>query len=136
MGSVVLLDTNVLIATGEPGEQTPDLSAHSGLTVSSLSFSELVMGIYSTRDLQVFRQRWARYQGLTNLFGPGIPYDDQCVNAYQRICAHVADREGDVKARRIDRMIAATALAHGLTVATRDLSGFQQLGGLITVVLV
>jgi predicted nucleic acid-binding protein len=49
------------------------------------------------------------------------------------ILAHVSDAGGDVKSRRFDRMIAATALAHGLAVLTRNASDLADLAGLVEV---
>ncbi len=133
MGALALLDTNLLVAMGEPGELAPALAEFDSLTVSSLSFSELAMGLYSTTDLKIFNRRLERYEALTAAFAPGIPFDDDCVRCYRRIMSHIAEIDGNVKAKHVDRMIAATAMAHGLTVVTRDLSGFAQLAGLVSV---
>lgn len=46
-----LLDTNILIALMDPEQDTPDLSGFSGLMISSLSLSEMHMGVAAaTKD--------------------------------------------------------------------------------------
>lgn len=130
---IALLDTNVFIALGSRGERRPDLSGFADLVVSSLSWSELTMGLHATSNLDEYRERHARLDGAKQLFGAGIAFDDACVQAYDRILARVAQRRGPVRAHHLDRMIAATAIAHGLTIVTREQSGFAGLEGLVDV---
>lgn len=130
---IALLDTNIVIAVGTRGEPRPDLSGFADITVSSLTWSELTMGLHAIRDLDEYRQRHARLNGARRLFGEGIPYDDDCVEAYERVISRVAGRQGSVRAHAVDRMIAATAIAHDLTIVTRDRSGFVGLEGLVDV---
>lgn len=75
----------------------------------------------------------ARFDALVETFGAGIPYDDACVRAYGRLLATAVERGGDPKAHRLHRMIAATALAHRLTLVTRDRGDFQMFEDIIEI---
>lgn len=130
----VLADTNVVIALHSDHEPTPDLSAATMTTVSALTWTEILLGLHKTRDLDDYKARSLRYERQRDDFGPGIPFDDACVHAYDRVLRHLAAQRKDLRAHRLDRMIAATALAHDLTVVTRDRSGFAGLEGLLDVI--
>jgi predicted nucleic acid-binding protein len=130
---IALLDTNILIASAEAGEDAPPLDGFDDLTVSSLSYAELTLGLYTTSNLRELQRRMGRLAGAEATYGPGLPFDDQCVRAYDRILAAISESGGTAKADRFDRMIAATALAHDLVVVTRDLTGFAGLEGLVHV---
>lgn len=130
---IALLDTDILIASRTAAEGLPDLSGFDDLTVSSVSYSELTMGLHATNDLAAYKRRLARFDALVETFGPGIPYDDQSVRAYGRLLAAVVERGGEPKAHRLDRMIAATALAHGLVLVTRNIAHFRLVEGLVDV---
>lgn len=128
-----LLDSNILIASESTAEPAPDLGAFEGLAVSTLSWAELTKGLHSTTDLIEFKARLARYSALRDLFGSGIPFDDRCVSAYDTVLRHITAHGGLARAHVLDRMLAATALAHDLVIVTRDTTGFVQLGGLVHV---
>lgn len=130
-----LLDTNVLLASAKPNEVVPELSDFDNLVVSSLSWSELVRGLHVTTDLAEFKYRSARFDALHSLFGAGLPFDDAVVHAHDELLRHVVGRGGSARAHVLDRMIAATALAHGLPVITRDDTGFRNLEGVVTVIV-
>lgn len=130
---IALLDTNILIARDAPGEPPPDLSDFDSLVVSSLSWSELTRGLHVTNSLAVFKARLARFNALRTAFGPGVAFDDACVQAHDDLLRHVTERGSTARAHVLDRMIAATALAHGFVVVTRDRSGFAHLEGLVEV---
>lgn len=130
---IALLDTSILIAQGSSAESTSDLSGYDDLQVSSISWSELTMGLHAAHTLSVYKEREARLTDLRKVFGAGIPYDDQCASHYGTILARITAQNGDPKAHRFDRMIAATALAHDLVVVTRNIAHFGMLNGLVPV---
>ncbi|MFT4123770.1 MAG: PIN domain-containing protein [Microbacteriaceae bacterium] len=130
---IALLDTSILIAAASEHEAAPDLSGFDSLAVSTLSWAELVRGLHAARDVGELRRRLARYDALRALFGAGLAFDDACAAAYDRVLGAVTDREGTATAHMIDRMIAATALVHGMTVIARDASGFAHLDGVVPV---
>ncbi|GGF98734.1 hypothetical protein GCM10007304_10860 [Rhodococcoides trifolii] len=131
---IALLDTNILIASTTEGEQLPDLTGFDDLVVSSLSYSELRMGIASTTELRLYRQREARLSEIVSVYGDGIPYDDAAATCYGAITTAVADRGGLPKARRMDRMIAATALLHNCALITRNIRDFSDIADMVEVI--
>lgn len=130
----VLADTNIVIALHSDDEPSPDLSAATMITVSALTWTEILLGLHRARALNDYKERSLRYERQRDDFGPGIPFDDACVHAYDRVLRHLASQRRDVTSHRMDRRIAATALAHDLTVITRDRTGFAGLEGLIDVI--
>lgn len=82
-----------------------------------------------------FKRRLARLEALRSLFGLGIAFDDNCVRAHDVLLRHVVEQGGNARAHVLDRMIAATALAHDLAVVTRDVAGFANLEGVVQVVV-
>lgn len=131
---IALLDTNILIATDSRGETAPELSDFEDLHVSSLSWAELAKGLHTTTDLPVFKLRSARLAALRSVFGEGLPFDDRCADAYDRILAHLSAQGVSPRQHVMDRMLAATALAHDLILVSRDRDMFEGLTGLIRVV--
>lgn len=127
-----LLDTNILIAQFSPRERAPDLTGFTGLFVSSLSWGELTRGLHMTTELSVYKARAARLASLQGSFGAGLSFDDDCVRAYDAVMQSVLNSGGSPRAHLIDRMLAATAIAHNLTVITRDRTGFTGLEDLLT----
>lgn len=130
---IALLDTNVLIAREAQDEPAPDLSGYDGFAVSSLSWSELTRGLHVTASLVEFKARLARFNALRSAFGSGVPFDDACVRAHDDLLRHVVQRGGSARVHVLDRMIAATALAHDFVVVSRDGAGFTNLEGLVQV---
>lgn len=130
---IALLDTNILIASDAEGEMPASLSDFEDLQVSSLSWAELTKGLHTTADLATFKRRSARLSALRDAFGEGIPFDDRCVVAYDRVLAHLTSQAISPRAHTFDRMLAATALAHGLTLVSRDKDLFLGLTDLVSV---
>lgn len=127
-----LLDTN---AISEPGRLAPDPGFTSWLAgvegsqlyLSAITLGELRRGI-ALLDDPVRRQRLEGLNAniLLRFGGQVLPIDD-----------HVARVWGDVSARlkrsgrvigSLDEMIAATALAHDLTLVTRNTRHFEGVG--------
>lgn len=126
-----LVDTSILIATGGE-EPPPDLSGFGGLQVSSISYAELAGGIAVARGLARAR-RQARFSDIQRVYGDGLPFDDDCAREYLLLTELVVAAGGGHRAHTLDRMIAATARAHRLTVVTRNLSDFRLMSDLIRV---
>ena len=128
-----LLDTSAVIAVVRPDEPTPALGDLSELAVSTLTWTELAAGLYTPDDAAAVAVRLDQYARLRTLFVDTLPYDDACVRAYQRVLTRVVERGGQPKAHLFDRMIAATALAFNLPLATRDRGDISKLAGLIEI---
>ena len=131
---IALLDTNILIASKSETEPAPDLSGFDDLMVSSLSWSELTMGLHSTRSLGEYKRRALRLSVLEDTYGAGLPFDDDCVDTYNDLLERTGQRNGDAKAKKLDRMIAATAMAHELVLVTRNIDDFAMFEGMLDVV--
>ncbi|WP_157621753.1 hypothetical protein [Serinicoccus hydrothermalis] len=69
----------------------------------------------------------ARYLALRERFGPGIAFDDDCVQAYDRIITQETAGGSSPRSQVMDRMIAATAAAHDFTLVSRDRHAFSGL---------
>jgi predicted nucleic acid-binding protein len=130
-----LADTSILIALVSPSQESPDLSEFDEVYVSSLSWSELAMGIRAGTDAVAVLRRQAEFTALREMFGSSLPYDDACVAAYGRLLDRVVSRGGSPLSRpkALDRMIAATALANGMRLATRNPADVATLDGLVEV---
>lgn len=130
---IALLDTNILIAADADAETPASLSDFSDLRVSSLSWAELAKGLHTTTDLAVFKHRSARLAALRDTFGEGLPFDDRCAAAYDRVLSHLSTQGISPRAHVFNRMLAATALAHDMTLVSRDKDAFFGLTDLVAV---
>lgn len=129
-----LLDTSVLIALQEHSERTPDLSDFEEIDISSLSVSELMLGLHTTATPVALRTRLRRLEFIQAQFGEGLPFDDHCAEMYDELLDRVDQHGGSPRAHRIDRMLAATAMAHELPLVTRNAADFAILRGMVDVV--
>ncbi|MDR0283786.1 MAG: VapC toxin family PIN domain ribonuclease [Propionibacteriaceae bacterium] len=128
----ILFDTNLLIAEPDwsrlpPGDE-PQFYA------SALAYAELQEGEFSP-DPEVRLRAPLDYLRATALFGEGLPFDDLAAALYRVVCRAVAESGRQVgRARRIDLMIAATALANDCALATRNGADFAGLQSVLTVI--
>lgn len=130
---IALLDTNIILAALTDGESTPQLDGFDDIVVSSITYSEMSFGLGIQTDLGRYRSRNEVLRRAKSCFGDGIPYDDECADAMERIMAKVVQKGGSARAHVLDRMIAATALARDLTLVTRDIGDHGLLSGLVRV---
>ena len=131
-----LLDTNVLsavIATVPPPQvarwvaaQAPEL-----LFTATLCQAEMLAGL---AVMPAGRRRETLEHAAERMFaedfaGRLLPFDSPAANAYARVFA--ARRHAGRPAPEMDLLIAATALANGATVVTRNVADFGDLGVLV-----
>ncbi|MFM9378893.1 type II toxin-antitoxin system VapC family toxin [Gordonia sp. VNK21] len=128
--TAALLDTSILIAQFSGDETPPDLTGFDDLLVSSLSYSEMMFGLGAATDIDVYRERERRLRKIIEVFGEGLPFTDDCAFRIDQITRDVVRSGKNPRGRRIDHMIAAVAIAHDLTVVTRNASDFQEIAGL------
>jgi len=128
-----LLDTNVVseLRKAHAGRADENVARWargveaSALYVSAITIMELDVGAHlaARRDSAqgALLQRWIEEHVLAAFVERVLPVD----LAVARICAklHVPDRRPDR-----DALIAATALAHGMTVVTRNVADFERIG--------
>lgn len=121
-----LLDTSVVVDLEalDPGRLPAELA------VSAITFAELAAGPHATDDPEERARRQDRLQRIEAAIEP-LPFDDSCARAYGRVYSAVAQLGGKARGpRAIDLLIAATAIAHGLPLYTRnpdDLRGLDPL---------
>ena len=127
-----LIDTSVVIEleaidpAGLPGE----------MAVSAITLAELAAGPHATDDADERARRQDRLQRAQGLFDP-LPFDGDAARAYGRVFAAVRGAGRKARGRRFaDLLIAATALAAGLPIYTRNPADFDCLRKLVEVVAV
>lgn len=127
-----LLDTSVLIDLQDIDvELLPKAVA-----VSALTIAELAAGPHASADPDERSRRQDRLQRAEAAFDP-VPFDAEAARAYGRVFAAVAATGRKARGpRAVDLMIAATALALGLPLYTRNGDDFRGLGKVVRVVVV
>jgi predicted nucleic acid-binding protein len=124
--TTVLWDTSVVIS---PPHATGD---DSQVAVSIVSLMELGSGIDAARDSDTRAARLALYSQVVARFRP-LPLDGEVAAAYLTVDAAVRDRGRQPRSRFADLQIAATALAHGLPLVTRNPTDFAGLDALVPI---
>ncbi len=109
-----IADTSVFIAmeTGRDLGELPD-----ELAVSVVTAAELELGVLRARDTDTRARRLATLAQVRASY-PLLPVDAETASCFARIAA--AELEAGRRIRRHDAWIAATALRHGVAVATQD----------------
>jgi predicted nucleic acid-binding protein len=120
----VLIDLERLEATDLPVE----------LAVSAVTMAELAAGPHATSDAAERARRQERLQRAEATFEP-LPVDAVVARAYGRVYAAVGAAGRKARGRRaMDLFIAATAVAAGLPLYTRNASDFAGLSEILEVV--
>jgi toxin FitB len=104
-----LLDTSVIVAGARP-----DLDE---AAISAMTLAELHYGVLRARTGVERAARLRRLAVVESAFDP-LPIDDDVARAYGAIVSGA--RAAGRRPRTVDALIAATAVAHGLAVYTRD----------------
>lgn len=124
-----LLDTSVVIDL----DRITPTSLPAEVAVSALTLAELAAGPHATRDLEERARRQDRLQRAEATFA-ALPFDAKAARAYGRICAAIMAKGRKARGRRaVDLLIAATAIAEGLPLYTRNSEDFQGLSELLDV---
>jgi predicted nucleic acid-binding protein len=127
-----VLDTSVIIDFEEI--DTSDLPIE--VAITPITLAELAAGPAATTDPVERGRRQDRLQRTEAAFDP-LPLDADAARAYGRVFAAVMDAGQKARGKRaVDLLIAATALAAGLPLYTRNGDDFRALEGLIDVVVV
>lgn len=122
----VLLDTSVAIPLrdGDTAVWAQAMALGTAPYISILTAAELEGGVY--RDPALSAKRRAALDALDGKLDV-IPFDASELAAYSAIIAKI----GFNRAKVLDRLIAATAVAHGLALATRNPKDFNGIPGLV-----
>jgi predicted nucleic acid-binding protein len=125
-----IVDTSVLIDL----ERVDIDGLPKEMTIAAVSLAELAAGPHATDDRIERARRQARLQRVEATFSP-LPFDAEAARAYGHLYAAVVAAGRKARGRRaLDLMIAATALASGLPLYTRNPSDFEGLAELVRVV--
>lgn len=127
-----LIDTSVVIDL----ERIDSDALPAELAVSAVTLAELAAGPHATSDLDERSRRQERLQRVEATFDP-LPLDADAARAYGRAYAARAAAGRKARGRRaLDLLIAASAIAAGLPLYTRNPSDFSGLGSVLEVVAV
>ncbi len=121
-----LLDTSVVIGAGvQPidGE----------LAISAITLAELHFGVLVAKDRKVRADRLRRLLVLQRTFD-ALPVDEAVTTAYGQVAAAVVDVGRRPRARSMELLIAATAIAHSARLCTHNVDDFVGVGDLLEVV--
>jgi predicted nucleic acid-binding protein len=125
-----LIDTSVIIDL-ERVELT-DLPTE--IAISAITLAELASGPHATTDPAERARRQDRLQRAEAAFDP-LPVDAGVARAYGRVYAAVVAAGRKARGRRaVDLLIAATAVAAGLPLYTRNPDDFAGLSDLLEIV--
>jgi predicted nucleic acid-binding protein len=127
-----LIDTSVII--GLERIEPADLPLE--IAVSAVTMAELAAGPHATAEPAERARRQDRLQRAEATFEP-LPVDAEVARAYGRVYAEVVASGRKARGRRAaDLLIAATAVAVGLPLYTRNPDDFVCLSGLLEIVSV
>jgi hypothetical protein len=126
-----LLDTSVVVDHDliDPS-LLPDESA-----IAAVTLAELAAGPHAADDEEERARRQDRLQWAATTWDP-IPFDERTARAYGRVFAAARDAGRSSRSRLADLLIAATALAEGLDLYTRNPKDFAGLESLLRVVAI
>jgi predicted nucleic acid-binding protein len=127
-----IIDTSVVIDL----ERVDPKSLPVELAVSAVTLAELAAGPHATADPEERARRQDRLQRAEATFEP-VPIDGAVARAYGRVYAAVSAAARKARGRRaLDLLIAATALAAGLPLYTRNREDFAELDDVLEIVVV
>ncbi len=127
-----LLDTSVVI----DHERVKPQDLPVDFTISTLTLAELAAGPHAATTAAVRGERQERLQRIEASLNP-IAFGPNAARAYGRIYAAALGTGRQPRgAQAVDLMIAATALAEGLPLFTRNPKDFAALEGLVEIVAV
>jgi len=128
---MIVLDTDVVSALRRPDRAHPNLVRWAQVTpadeqfISTVTILEIETGVFRTERRNAMQgailRKWLEEVVLSRFGDRILPFDLAAARRCARL--HVPDRRPDR-----DAMIAATALARNMTVATRNVADFAPTG--------
>ena len=124
-----LLDTCVVIGQEQyDANELPREFSISSITMAELSFGLTVAG--TPLEVAVRAQRYANMKAWIK----ALPFDAVAADRYGELCALLVGIGRSLRPRRLDLMIAATAVVHRLSLYTSNPDDFRGLESVLTVV--
>ena len=128
-----LLDTDVIsqykkLAPDSRVDAWLEGTDQSDLYISSITMAELWYGVYlmAASKRRSALQAWLEEEVPAQFSDRILPFGPECAATYGRLLARAQKRGHN--AGVLDTMIAAIAVAHGMTVATLNRKDFERLG--------
>ncbi len=122
---VGLLDTSVVVDLGAVSpDDLPTYPVISAITLAELSAGPAVAAHERQRA-----ERQVVLQFAESSFDP-LPFDDACARQFGAVVSNLRSRGRTSRARGLDALIAATALAHDLPLFTSNANDFEGIDGL------
>jgi tRNA(fMet)-specific endonuclease VapC len=126
----VLIDTSILVDTERRGERLEQAVGHQERAISVITASELLHGVHRAGDESIRVRRQVFVEHVLAALDP-LPITTRVARSHARLWAHL-EQAGLVIAAH-DLWIAATALAHGMSLATGNTRHFERVPGLSVV---
>lgn len=128
----VLIDTSVLVNVERRGLSLERALGERERAISVITASELLYGVHRAKDDRVRSRRQAFVEHLISSIEP-LPITTSVARSHAEIWAGL-ERDGKTIGAH-DMWIAATAVSHGMEVATANASEFERVPGLAVVAL-
>lgn len=128
----VLIDTSVLVNMERRGLSLERALGERERAISVITASELLHGVHRATDDRVRTRRRAFVEHLISSIEP-LPITTSVARSHAEIWAGL-ERGGETIGAH-DMWIAATAVSHGMEVATANASEFERVPGLAVVAL-
>jgi tRNA(fMet)-specific endonuclease VapC len=126
----VLIDTTVLIDAERRGEALDRAIREEERAVSAITVSELLHGVHRAVDERQRMRREALVEHLLESI-EALPVTTAVARTHAGIWAYLEGKGKLIGAH--DLWIAATAVTHGMSVATANIDEFRRVSGLIVV---
>ena len=128
----VLIDTSVLVNVEQRGLSLERALGERERAISVITASELLHGVHRAKDDRARSRRQAFVEHLISSIEP-LPITTSVARSHAEIWAAL-ERSGKMIGAH-DMWIAATAVSHGMEVATANASEFERVPGLAVVAL-
>jgi tRNA(fMet)-specific endonuclease VapC len=126
----VLIDTTVLIDAERRGQALDEVIGDQERGISAITASELLHGVHRAEDGAVRTRRSAFVEHVISAMEP-LPITTAIARAHAAVWAEL-EKDGNLIGAH-DLWIAATALSHGMEVATANAKDFERVPGLTVV---
>jgi tRNA(fMet)-specific endonuclease VapC len=128
----VLIDTSVLVNAERRGLPLDRAFGEEDRAISVITASELLHGVHRAGDARIRTRRQAFVEHLISSIEP-LPITTSVARAHAEIWAGLERRGEAIGAH--DMWIAATAISHGMKIATANATEFERVRGLTVVSL-